>query len=76
MVPAAFMNAAWAVHADLLTAFVGEIGWQLAQVEGEVPHALDDLVVRVRQGLLSLSIATYACIECTEENVSLVRDHS
>jgi len=66
MVPAAFMNAAWAVQADLLTAFVGEIGWQLAQVEGGVPHVLDGLVVRVRQGLMSLSIKSYARIKCAD----------
>jgi len=66
MVPAAFMNAAWAAQADSLIAFVGEIGWHLAQIEGGVPHALNGLVVRVRQALLSLSIKSYACIKCAD----------
>ena len=62
MVPAAFMDAAWAAQPDSLSAAVGKIGRQLAQVEGWVPHALDKLVVRVRQQFLPLVIEPYTCI--------------
>jgi len=48
MDPAAFMDAAWAAQPDLLIAFMGEFGRQLSQVEGGVPHALNQLVVWVR----------------------------
>jgi len=48
MDPAAFMDAARAAQPDPLMALVGEIGRQLAQVLGWVPHALNQLVVWVR----------------------------
>jgi len=60
MVPAAFMDTTWAFQPDLLTAPVGEVTRQLAQVEGGVPHALNDLVFGVRQHFLSLGIETFS----------------
>jgi len=45
MVPAASMDAAWAAQPDLLCTFMGEVGRQLAQVEGGVPKVLDDHVI-------------------------------
>jgi len=65
MVPAAFMNAAWAAQPDLLTASMGEICRHLAQVAGGVPHALNDLVVRVCHSFLPPFTVPYACIECS-----------
>jgi len=61
MVSAAIMDAAWAAQPDLLTAFVGKIGGQLAQVEGGMPHALDASVVWVCQRLLPFVVEAYAC---------------
>jgi len=61
MLPATFMNAARAAQPDFLTARMGKISRQLAQVEGGMPHALDDVVVWVRQCFLPLVIASYAC---------------
>jgi len=71
MVPAALMNAAWAAQPDLLAAFVGEIGRQLAQIEGRMPHALDHLVVRVRQRFLAPLVDTYAYTECADKLVMM-----
>jgi len=61
MVPATSMVAAWAAQPDPFIALVGKTGWQFAQVLGWVPHALNQLVVRVRQRLLALVIVAYAC---------------
>jgi len=55
------MDAAWAAQPDLLVALEGEVGRQLSQVEGGVPHALDDLVVWVCQRFLALLIEAHAC---------------
>jgi hypothetical protein len=61
MVPAAFMNAAWAPQPYLSTALVGEFSRHLAQVEGCVPNDLDMLAIRVCQRLLPLVVKSYDC---------------
>jgi hypothetical protein len=55
------MDAAWAAQPDSFVTFVGEIGWKLAQVEGWVPHALEELVIRVCQHFPSLVVEAQAC---------------
>jgi hypothetical protein len=61
MLPAAFMDAAWAPQPDPLMALVGEISRHFAKVVGWVPHALDDLVVGVCQRLPPLVVKSYTC---------------
>jgi hypothetical protein len=61
MVPAAFVNAAWAAQPDLLTARMGEISRRFAPVAGGVPHALYDLAVRGCQSFLSLNVEPWSC---------------
>jgi hypothetical protein len=56
MLPAAFVNAAWAPQPDLLCALVREISRHLALVAGWVPHSLDGLVGGVCQSLLPLVV--------------------
>lgn len=75
MVPATFMDTAWALQPDLLVALVGEVSRQLAQIEGRVPHALDDVVVGVRQHFLSLGIETFSCDECAGTVKPLAGEH-
>jgi len=48
--------AAVAAQPDPFIASVGEVRWLLAFVEGGVPTGLDEVVVRVSQGLLALGI--------------------
>jgi hypothetical protein len=59
MVPAASMFASCAPQPDLPAALLGEVSWQLAQIEGGVPHALNNLVIRVCQRLLALLVEAY-----------------
>jgi hypothetical protein len=61
MLPAAFMDAAWAPQPDLLIALVREVSRHLALVEGWVPHVLDELVVGVCQRFLPLVVEPLAC---------------
>jgi hypothetical protein len=61
MVPAAFMYAAWAVKPNPITAPVGKISRRLAQVEGWVPHSLDEQVGGVCQRLLPLVVEPHNC---------------
>jgi hypothetical protein len=61
MLPAAFMNAAWAPQPDPLMALVGKTTRRLAQVARWVPHSLDDLVFRVCQRFLPLVVEPLAC---------------
>jgi len=61
MVPAAFMNAAWAAQPDFLITLIGEICRHLALVMGWVPHSLNELVIRMRKRFLALLIEAYAC---------------
>jgi len=61
MLPAALVEAAWAEQPDSVVAFMSEISRQLAQVQGGVPHALDNMAVRVCQRFLPLGIEAYLC---------------
>jgi hypothetical protein len=61
MLPAAFMNAAWAPQPDPLMALVGKITRRLAQVTRWVPQALEELVFGVCQRFLPLVIEPRAC---------------
>jgi hypothetical protein len=61
VLPAAFMDAAWAPQPDLLTALVREVSRHLALVEGWVPHVLDELEVGVCQRFLPLVVEPLAC---------------
>jgi hypothetical protein len=61
MLPAAFMNAAWAPQPDPLTALVGEASRHLAQVARWVPQVLDELVFGVCQRFLPLVVEPRAC---------------
>jgi hypothetical protein len=61
MLPATFMNAAWAPQPDPLCALVREISRHLAQVVGWVPHFLDELVGGVCQRFLPLVVEPHAC---------------
>jgi hypothetical protein len=61
MLPAAFMDTAWAPQPDLLTAPVREASRHLALVEGWVPHVLDELVVGMSQRFLPLVVESLAC---------------
>jgi len=60
MVPAAFMDTAWAAQPDSLIASMGEVGGQLAQVEGGVPHVLDVHIIWVCQRFLPRVVESYA----------------
>jgi hypothetical protein len=61
MLPAAFVDAAWAPQPDFLCALVREISRHLALVAGWVPHSLDELVGGVCQRLLPLAVEPRAC---------------
>jgi len=54
--PATAVDAARAAQPHLLAACVGEVRRLLALVEGWVPPGLDEVVLRVRQGLLSSGV--------------------
>jgi hypothetical protein len=56
MLPATFVNAAWAPQPDLLCAPVREISRHLAMVANWVPHSLNELVGGVCQRLLPLVV--------------------
>jgi hypothetical protein len=56
MLPAAFVDAAWAPQPDLFMAPNGEFSRHLAEVAGWVPHSLDELVGGVCQRLLPLAV--------------------
>jgi len=68
MVPAAFMDAAWASQPDPLHALVGEVSRHLAQVESWVPHALDEVVVGVCQRRLPLVVEPHTCDKCADKH--------
>jgi hypothetical protein len=61
MLPAAFMDAAWAPQPDLLMALVREVSRHLAWIEGWVPHALYELVVGMSQRFIPLLVEPLAC---------------
>jgi hypothetical protein len=61
MLPAAFVDAAWAPQPDPLCALVREISRHLALVTGWVPHSLDGLVGGVCQRPLPLAVEPRAC---------------
>jgi hypothetical protein len=61
MMPAAFMNTAWAPQPHPLMTPVGEITRLLVQVESWVPQALDVLVVGMSQRFLPLAVERHAC---------------
>jgi hypothetical protein len=74
MMPAAFMDTAWASQPDPLMALMGEISRHLVQVEGWVPKALDELVVRVRQRYLPLVVKTHACDRRSKQHIWLLEE--
>jgi len=61
MVPAAFVDAAWAAQPDRLIPSICGIGRQLAKILNWVPLALDEAVVGVCQRFLPLVVEAYAC---------------
>jgi hypothetical protein len=66
MMPAAFMNAACAPQPHPLMTLVGEITRHLAQVEGWVPHIMDELIIGVCQRFLPLVVKAHACDKRSE----------